>query len=97
METKRDFENDYNNNQTVNKCQARNRLELLYEKGKIKNEVNRLLAQKTEEIRVQEELSKCTFYPQTNKRITFGVKKKNYVEGNFYERLASWQNKINKK
>lgn len=46
---------------------------------------------------MQEEMSKCTFYPRTNKRTSVDDKNKNFVEGNFYERLASWQNKINKK
>lgn len=85
--------NKYNND----KKDKRQRLEVLYEKGKVKNEVNRLLALKTEEMRVQEEMSKCTFQPRTNRRSSVSDKNKNFVEGNFYERLASWQNKINKK
>jgi len=96
IETKNNLEN-VNNIHITNKNEIRNRFELLYEKGKIKNEVNRLMAHKTEEMRMKEELSKCTFYPQTNKNTTFGDKNKNSVEGNFYERLASWQNKIKKK
>jgi len=84
------------NNQN-NKNENLQRLQNLYEKGKIKNEVNRLLAQKTEDMRIQEEMSKCTFYPRTNKRSSVDDKYKNYIEGNFYERLTSWQNKINKK
>ncbi len=86
------------NNRLINgKNDKKQRLEILYEQGKIKKEVNRLLAEKTEEIRMQEEMSKCTFYPQTNKRSSFSDKNKNFVEGNFYERMSSWQNKINKK
>jgi len=79
----------------TNKLETKDRIELLYEKGRIKNEVNRLLLLKTEELRMQKELSNCTFHPQTNKRRNINTK--NHEEGNFFERLASWNNKINKK
>lgn len=77
----------------------RERLEVLYEQGKMKNEVNRLLAIKNEEIKEQNELSQCTFYPATNreKKFNIGDTKKNHLDGNFYERLANWQNKIEQK
>ena len=81
----------------MNKNDTRERLHLLYEKGKIKNEVNRLLSEKNEQTKLQEELSKCTFYPQVNKKRNNNDKNKNNLEGNFYERLTNWQNKIDKK
>jgi hypothetical protein len=42
------------------------RCHLLYEKGKIKNEVNKLIFIKNNEIREKAELSECTFKPRTN-------------------------------
>ena len=48
------------------KKHATERCYLLYEKGKIKNEVNRLMYQKNNELKEQKELSQCTFRPKTN-------------------------------
>ena len=42
------------------------RCHLLYEKGKIKNEVNKLMFVKNNEIKEKQELSECTFKPRTN-------------------------------
>ncbi len=75
----------------------------LYENGKIKNEVSRLLAQKNEEIKRQNELRECTFFPKTNfndrfigdKNINNQMLKK--LDSNFYERILNWQQKKEKK
>jgi hypothetical protein len=40
---------------------------MLYEKGKIKNEVNRIMYHKNEELKAQEDLKSCTWVPKTNK------------------------------
>lgn len=40
---------------------------LLYEKGKIKHEVSRIMYHKNEVLKVQNELKECTWKPQTNK------------------------------
>lgn len=75
----------------------------LYENGKIKNEVSKLLAQKNEEIKKQNELRECTFFPKTNfSERNFGDKNINNqmlkkLESNFYERIINWQQKKEKK
>jgi len=75
----------------------------LYENGKIKNEINRLLVQKNEELKRQIELRECTFFPKTNfsdkftgdNNINNQMLKK--LDSNFYERILSWQQKVEKK
>jgi hypothetical protein len=75
----------------------------LYENGKIKNEINRLLAQKNDEIKRQTELKECTFFPKTNfKEKLIGDKNSNNqmlkkLDSNFYDRIVSWQQKKEKK
>lgn len=49
------------------KKKAAERCYLLYEKGKIKNEVNRIMFLKNEELKVQNEMKDCTWKPQLNK------------------------------
>jgi len=79
------------------KRETSERLNLLYEEGKIKNEVNRLLAEKIEHLKEKRELSKCTFFPETNRKTHLAYRFNNQVEGNFYERLENWQNKVNRR
>ena len=75
----------------------------LYENGKIKNEVNRLLAEKNQKIKEEMELKECTFFPKTNfnerfvgdKNVNNQMMKK--LESNFYDRIISWQQKKEKK
>ena len=75
----------------------------LYENGKIKNEVNRLLAEKNQKIKQEMELKDCTFHPKTNfndrfvgdKNVNNQMMKK--LESNFYDRITSWQQKKEKK
>jgi hypothetical protein len=81
----------------VDKCLS------LYENGKIKNEVNRLLAEKNMKIKEEIELKECTFFPKTNfndrfngdKNVNNQVMKK--LESNFFDRISSWQQKKEKK
>lgn len=76
----------------------------LYEGGKIKNEVNRLLAEKNQKIKEEMELKECTFMPKTNFNDRFNGGDKNVnnqmlkkLESNFYDRIISWQQKREKK
>ena len=75
----------------------------LYENGKIKNEVNRLLAEKNSKIKQEMEMKDCTFFPKTNfnegfngdKNVNNQMMKK--LESNFYDRITNWQQKKEKK
>jgi hypothetical protein len=75
----------------------------LFENGKIKNEVNRLLAEKNQKIKQEMELKECTFFPKTNFNERFtGDKNTNNqmskkLESNFYDRITNWQQKKEKK
>ena len=62
----------------------------LYEQGKIKNEVTRLINQKNMELREQKELSECTFKPKTNK---FNRKSsvRDFEEKRIYDRAINWK------
>ena len=48
-------------------------------------------------MKIQKELSECTFYPNINKNKNIGEKNKSQIEGNFYERQINWKNKIKNK
>jgi hypothetical protein len=75
----------------------------LYENGKIKNEVNRLMAIKNQKLKEEMELKECTFFPKTNfnekffgdKNLNNQIMKK--LESNFFDRIISWQQKREKK
>jgi hypothetical protein len=81
------------------KKKAIERCFLMYEKGKIKNEVNRIMYHKNEELKVQNELKECTWKPKL-----FKISKK--LEKNLqllikgtkiYNRSMIWKNKQNEK
>jgi hypothetical protein len=55
-------------NEDQKKKQSIERCYLLYEKGKIKNEINRIMYHKNEELKIQKELKNCTWKPELNKR-----------------------------
>lgn len=75
----------------------------LYENGKVKNEVNKLMAQKNEELKIQKELRECTFFPKTNVTDRYigdksvNNQKTQKLESNFHERIQNWQQKQAKK
>jgi hypothetical protein len=48
--------------------EAQDRCYMLYEKGKVKNEVSKLIFEKHHEMKVQSEMNYCTFKPKTNKK-----------------------------
>lgn len=82
----------YNHNDKENskKNLAAERCLLLYEKGKIKSEVNRLMYQKNEELRLQQELNSCTFKPKLNTT----VKKKDsskFNNSDMYNKNIHWK------
>ncbi len=51
----------------MKKKKSLERCYILYEKGKIKNEVNRIMYHKMEELKMQSELKECTWRPRLNK------------------------------
>ena len=60
--------------------------------------MNKILDLKNKEDKLVEELSQCTFYPKLNKqKLTKEKSNSNVKDGNFYDRLANWQNKLIKK
>ena len=70
---------------------------LLYEKGKIKNEVNKLIIQKNFELKEKQMLSKCTFKPRTNSVKFLKTNIKESQRGTLYERTEFWKkNKLDK-
>lgn len=75
---------------------AQKRCYLLYEKGKIKNEVSKLINQKNNELREQKELSECTFKPKVNK-----LNRKNsmgeFEQKGIYDRAINWKKRKNEK
>ena len=71
---------------------------LLYEKGKIKNEVNKLIIQKNFELKDKQLLSKCTFKPRINSVKTLSARKdSNKFAYNVYERNDNWMRNRNEK
>jgi len=64
------------------------RCHLLYEKGKIKNEVNKLIFLKNHEIKEKQQLSECTFLPRTNSARKIEVRK---TQDKFYDRAIHWK------
>jgi hypothetical protein len=62
----------------------------LYEQGKIKNEVTRLINQKNMELREQKELSECTFKPKTNK-LNRKSSVRDFEENRIYDRAINWK------
>ena len=67
---------------------------LLYEKGKIKNEVNRLMYRKNSELKVKQELDSCTFKPKLNTNYRQIVNQNQMYVGthnNAYNRSIYWK------
>lgn len=60
----------------------------LYEKGKIKNEVNRIMFKKNSELRLKKELDECTFAPKINQNYKI-VTDGRYFQGMF-EKAVQW-------
>jgi len=89
------------NNQTIRAIEqekqksAVERCFLLYEKGKIKNEVNRLMFRKNSELKVKKELDDCTFKPKLNnnyQKITT-QKFSSKSDINTYKRNVYWKSR----
>lgn len=89
----------FNGGKNLRKLKNLERLNILYEKGRIKNEMNKLLLQKKIEKEKKEELDGCTFQPHffTKNRKSFRRNNEKSPEGDFYERLSNWQNKLEMK
>ena len=75
------------------------RCHLLYEKGKIKNEVNKLVFVKNNEIKEKKELSECTFKPRTNsaKKLIIKDEKIEEKDKKMFERASNWMKKTSDK
>jgi hypothetical protein len=50
-----------------NKSRSMERTNFLYEKGKIKNKLNKLLHEKSQKTKIQNEIQECTWKPKLNK------------------------------
>jgi len=89
------YPEDEQNNYVKKSKKAQERCCLLYEKGKIKHEVAKLINQKNSELKDQKEMSECTFKPKTN-LLKKNVKEE-FEEKKIYDRAISWKkNKIEK-
>ena len=68
---------------------------LMYEDGKIKNEINKIMYHKNEEIKAQSELSVCTWKPKINKKINKGGENQRLYYNNtkIHDRFINWKEK----
>jgi hypothetical protein len=85
--------NDLRYIETQKKKHANERCLMLYEKGKIKNEVNKIMFMKNEELKKVKELVSCTFKPKLNKKILQGDldnHKMKLREDQIYKRNVTW-------
>ena len=94
-------ENDLKHN-TISHQQKESieRCHLLYEKGKIKNEVNKLIYIKNNEIREKAEMSECTFKPRTNSAKKIFTNKdltSRPFKENIYQRNVNLKRKYNER
>jgi len=90
LETERTITNTSMNlgkkkNSSIDRCN------LLYEKGKIKNEVNKLIIQKNYELKEKQLLSKCTFKPRVNSIKSITTNLKDTKRNSVYERNQYWK------
>ena len=72
---------------------------ILYEKGKIKNEVNRIMYHKNEELKLQNELKDCTWRPKllkVSKKLEDNIKVL-IKDTKIYNRSIQWKFKNNHK
>lgn len=60
--------------------------------------MNKLLFNKQIEIKEKEEMNECTFKPSLYKNFHKSIRtNEKSPEGDFYERLSNWQNKLDLK
>jgi len=86
-------------NEEHKKKKAIERCFILYERGKIKNEVNRIMYHKNEELKIQSELKKCTWKPHLNK-LSKKLEENLKVltkDTKIYNRAMTWKFKNNQK
>jgi hypothetical protein len=81
------------------KKQSMERSFMLYEKGKIKNEIHRIMYHKNEELKIQNELKECTWKPTLTK--LNGKMEENLKlilkDTKIYNRAIKWQSKTSQK
>ncbi len=79
--------------ETQRKKMANERCCILYEKGKIKNEVNRLMYKKNCDLKEEQELSRCTFKPKLNRNLKKNLEslKIKTREDDTYHRNITWK------
>ncbi len=68
----------------------------LYEKGKVRNEVNRLMFKKNYELKVKQELDNCTFKPKINRNYKQIASQKFFKQGentNAYDKNVYWKSR----
>jgi hypothetical protein len=78
---------NHKNNKKYDRCHA------LYEKGKMKNELNKIIFQKNIEAKEEKLVAQCTFKPRTNSAASKPAQKVNPKEigSQMYERLTGWK------
>jgi hypothetical protein len=72
----------------------------MYEYGKIKNEINKIMYHKNEEMKIQSELSACTWKPKINKQISKGGENHRIYYNNsskIHDRIINWKHKKEQK
>jgi len=85
-----EVDNDFKVLETQKKKNEYEKCYLLYEKAKIKNEVNRLMFEKHSELKERQELSECTFKPKLNKNIMQLNNQKQTINDT-YKRNITWK------
>jgi len=84
------------NKTNSNKLIKFDRNNFLYEKAKIKNELAKILVNKNNHIREQEELSKCTFHPKINQNRSDLISN-DMIKNSIYTRNVNWKTKTQEK
>jgi hypothetical protein len=72
----------------------------MYENGKLKNQINKILFTKNEELKMKKEVSECTWKPKTNEKIkSRNEKSKLYFEksNKLIDRVVNWKKKKEQK
>jgi hypothetical protein len=92
--------NELKERESERKQKAIDRCLMMYENGKLKNEINKILFSKNEELKMKKEVSECTWKPKTNEKIKNGNEKsKVYYDKSvkLIDRVVKWKKKKEQK
>lgn len=84
----------------IKKQKAIERCHMMYERGKIKNEIIKRLIDKNEEMKLKKEISECTWKPKTNEKIKKGGENSRIYNNKniqYIERIVNWKKNKDKK